>query len=142
MNLLNRVKIMKPVLGSTMATAQSSTFIDMSGFAGCLFVLVSASTRGLLSTGHIRIQQATGRSTAGAWTSTFSNKVIMGGSSNRVMAVDVAHPIRQYLRLLTKECTGSCIIPICYGPTLEGTTALLQYCKTSNHESGVYVCTS
>jgi len=146
MNLLSNIKIwQKSGSGSTgnaaTGAAISSTFIDMSNWDGCLF-LVIAGTTVLASSGVITVQQCTGTSTGGGWASTFTNKLILG-SSHRILAVDVVKPLRRYLRLKTLTCTGMIVVPITYSGRARGSTELLNIVRaTSNQPSGVHICTS
>jgi hypothetical protein len=136
MNLLDQVKI-TGMAGSTKADPASSTFLNMSGWDGCLFLMVGTSQ--ITSTGTAIIQQATGTSTAGAYASTFSNGLAFAAGVQNIIAIDVVRPLRQYLRLSTLTCTGVNVIAIQHSPRRAGSTEARVNLKTM---SGVHVCTS
>jgi hypothetical protein len=134
MNLLNNIKIWKKVGSGTTWGAgtaggfAASTFIDMSNWGGCLFLMTYGSTC-TGSSGAVTLQQSTGTSTGGAIASTFALSL---GSTNRVAALDFAKPVRRYVRLKMLTGTGILIIPITYGGKMVGSTELLQYIKASS----------
>ena len=140
MNLIDHVKIY-PMAGRTTNVAGASTFIDTQGAEGVLCIITSHSTK-ITSSGAITIRQCTGTSTAGAWHSTFSNKVILG-TTRWVMAVDIVKPLRRYVQVQTLTCTGFGVLAIPYNLRRMGSTEARSYINaSSNQPSGVFVCSS
>ena len=141
MNLLRNIRIWKPT-GYSTHVASATTFIDMSNWGGCLFVMINGTTY-VASTGSVIITQSSAASTGlGSYNSTYSN-VVGFGSTNRVMAIDVVKPLKRYLRLRPLTCTGMIVIPITYAGRQVGSTDHWSViAPTSNQPSGVHVCTS
>lgn len=134
-NLLERVKV-TTVVGASGLSVGNSTFIDMAGWEGCMFILPVPS--GVVSTGSLIVQQSSAASTgAGILQSTFSNAVTY--ASKDVGIVDVVRPLKRYIRLKHLTCTGAGSIAIQYNSKLAGTTDAKVNIGTW---SGVHVCTS
>src|SRR5512139_359178 len=144
MNLLNNIKIWKPRgTGSTAATiTPASTFIDMSNWDGCLFLIISGSSF-FASTGTVVLMNSSAASTgAGVLASTYSQKLKLG-STNRICAIDVVRPLKRYLHLNTLTCTGMIVLPITYKGRLFGSTQDLSYVlPTTNQPTGVVPVTT
>jgi len=140
MNLLDNVKIWRPMGGSTVGSggAGNTTFIDCAGAGGVLFVMTASSA--VKSTGTVLVQQSSAASTgAGIYQSTFSNAVKGTTSTWNVWGIDVVKPLKRYVRLKMLTCTGIQVIPIVYNLGMAGSTENQVYL---NAESGVHVCTS
>ena len=139
MNLLNNIKIWKRTGGGTTwapGTASggpNTTFIDMSNWGGCMFLLVAASTVGP-STGTVFLRQTTGQSTAGGKALGSSYKIILG-STNRVAALDFYRPTHRYVQLKTLTCTGIIVVPITYGGRRVGSTEDWVYIKPTSGQA-------
>ncbi len=146
MSLLEKVKIFRVMGGSTVGNggAGVTTFVDAAGAGGVLFLMTCSSA--CKSTGTIIVQQSSAASTgAGIFQSTFSN-IIKGTTST---AIDVAKPLKRYVRLKLLTCTGIAVTPIAYNLGQAGSTQLGTYLNTykvdhdiDGRESGVHVCTS
>ena len=144
MNLLSQIKIHVTAGSSVGDGCAGSTFVDMQGYEGCLFLLVPCSS-GMASTGTLIIQQCTGTSSGGSniLKSTFTDKFKMhAGHPYYPMAVDVYKPLRRYVRLRTLTCTGMMVVPITYGARRMGSTEALVYIHSSNRPSAVHICSS
>lgn len=142
MNLLDQVRIYKPNKASTHVSNAVSTWVYAGDAGGVLFILTQTTT-GPASSGTVTVQQASALSTgAGIIPYAYSAKVILG-STNRIMAIDVAKPIKPYVRLRMLTCTGVQAIPVAYSLRRMGSTEARNIVNaSSNQPSGVYVCTT
>lgn len=139
MNLLKQTKI-TTYWGSTRGNGiPATTFLDMSNWDGCLFILNKASSN-VASTGSLLVQQSSAASTgAGIWSATFTAVFKPTTGEKYTVAVDVVRPLRRYLRLRTLTTTGIAITAIQYSGRRLGTTQAQVNLATI---SDVHVCTS
>ena len=94
-NLYDRSSLKKLwTVGSTEGTS-ASTFVDMSGWDGCLIIFVGSSAQG--STGSLIIRQSSATSTAGAYTVTKTSGMNFTTDVNEVILVDCYRPLKRYL---------------------------------------------
>lgn len=140
MNLLEQIKIYKPVGSSEVSTA-ATTFIDMAGWEGCLFLITKNGSSDIDSTGSFIIRQTSHvASTALGYASTFS--YVFKASGRNPMAIDVYRPLKRYVSLKGLTCTGMSITAIAYGGRRLGSTEAWVNIHSSNRPSGVHVCTT
>ena len=124
MGLLEHVKITGGRGSTGTIKAYESTFLDMQGWDGCLFILHPGTTR-MSSSGTLILRECTGTSTAGAWATTMTNSVHWKDSTHPrgdIGAVDFYRPIRRYVQLATLTCSGTFVIPIQYRGSRLGST--------------------
>lgn len=141
MNLLEHVKINVSAGGSTIGGGiAASTWLDMSGFDGVLYLLSKSSTHAG-SSGTIIVQQSSALSTgAGIFQSTFSNGAhFTTGLESNPVAVDVVRPLKRYVRLRLLTCTGIFVTSLQYMARNEGSTEAKVQLQTI---SGVHLCSS
>ena len=138
MNLLENVQIKSSLHGSTHgAGITGSTWLDMAGWGGCLFILTKASSQ-IGSSGEIVIRNSSAASTgAGCLASTFTELVHFAtGPGNNPVAIDVVKPIKRYLSLRLLTCTGIKVTSLQYFGRMRGTTeakAVLQTISAVHH---------
>ena len=144
MNLLDSIKLFRPVGGSTVGDGGpgATTFIDTQGWQGVLFLFTGTS--GVASSGTVIIQQSSAASTGlGIMQSTFSNKIHSSTSTRKVGAIDVYRPIKRYVRLSLLTCTGIQVTAIAYSGRRLGSTEAGVYSRTTRFvPSAVHVCTT
>lgn len=151
MNLLQHVDIVRGLGLRTESTALASTFIDMSGFEGCVFVAMGSSkfnaTKAYTMTVYGSTSAATTSQTTYGTVSSTANLPSTGSVDRKIMAIDCYKPEKRYLRLLmSSTATGAStdyinnVIAIKYGARKPGSSALNT--STSVWVSGVIIGSS
>jgi hypothetical protein len=118
MNLFSRTKVKQ--LWTNFSTnggeAAASTYIDMAGWNGCMFLL-SQGTSDASSTGQIKIRDSSAMSTGGAYVTTRTSAVRWDDSSGvGLIVMDCYKPQKRYLSVKPEMSSGPMMgWAICYG---------------------------
>lgn len=124
MNLSQNIMIEKGLNIPATGITTASTWIDMTGWDGCMFLCNWTTKCG--STGKVQIQQSSAQSTgAGIIQTTALKTVNMTSDANQMFIVDAYRPMKKYLRLRFtdfSECKCVAINAIKYSGRLHGTT--------------------
>jgi hypothetical protein len=122
-NLIDRTKIqfLWRSASTSGGTGAASTYIDVSGWNGCAFLITTCTQ--LDTTGQFTIRASSDASTGGADTYTTGLSVNFTTGLIQGIVVDVRNPRKRYLSVKPAWSTGRIYgIAVCYGGRRQGST--------------------
>lgn len=151
MNLLKNIDIVRALGKRTESTALASTFIDMMGYEGCLFLAMGSTKFNATKAYTMSVYGCTGTATTGrklyGTADSTANLPTTNSVDRKIMAIECYKPERRYLQLtMTSTATGAStdyinnVIAIKYGARKPGSTALCT--STSVWFSGTVIGTT
>ena len=119
MNLLDRTKqtILFPTGSTSGGTANPSTYLDMAGWEGCMFIIATCTQ--LDTTGSFVVRQSSDASTGGAYTYTTDLGVTFTTGLKQGIVLDIYRPLKRYLQHEVETRVGRAIIA---GEAAEGSS--------------------